>query len=692
MALYAKAAGGNWSSAGTWSTTGSGGGDSSGPPTASDNVIFESGSGAVTIDATALARSVDCTAGTGDYAGTLTHNSAINLAIGDGTAGASNVALKFSAGMTYTKGSTTTSSISFVSTSATQQTITLAGKVLGNTTQSGAGSSYLLSDAFAANGTTSTTLTITHGTFNSGNQTIAVGTFNSNAATVRTVTLGTSTLTVNSINLTTTTNLTFSAASSTFNCASTFTGGGLTYGTVNLAQTSGTLTVNGANSYGTLTLTGPASKTAIFSMAADQTVSGTFTVNGNSVTNRVKLQSSVEGTARTITAATVAASHVDIQDITGAGAGSWNLSAITGNSGDCGGNSGITFTTAATQTATGTASFSWSTHGWTSRVPLPQDDVIVNNAFIAGRTVTTDMPRWGKNITFGCTGSPALSNSIAGTIYGSLDLTGVASTAGGGTLVFESSGSSSITTVGLSIPWSFTFNRPGNTYTLQDALSMTVGITLNYGTFDANDFNVTATFFSSNNSDTRILNMGNGTWTLTNTGSIWTTAVITGFTLNPEGSTIVVNNATATSKTFAGGGLTYNNLTVSGDNVIISGANTFNTLAVNTAGLANGLKLTVSIIQTITSLTTNGSVGNLAKLVSTTGGTQATIKKAASGVIVTDYMSIQDIALSTVNSPNWYAGANSTNVSGNTNITFAAQTYAPQPPNAVGIPLAIMCM
>lgn len=51
--LYAKAAGGNWSSANTWSTTSSAGGDNSGPPLATDDVIFDTGStGTVTVDTT----------------------------------------------------------------------------------------------------------------------------------------------------------------------------------------------------------------------------------------------------------------------------------------------------------------------------------------------------------------------------------------------------------------------------------------------------------------------------------------------------------------------------------------------------------------------------------------------------------------------------------------------------------------
>lgn len=60
--LFAKAAGGNWSAAGTWSTTSSAGADNSGPPTNANDVIFDSGStGTVTVNTTTcVAKTVTC--------------------------------------------------------------------------------------------------------------------------------------------------------------------------------------------------------------------------------------------------------------------------------------------------------------------------------------------------------------------------------------------------------------------------------------------------------------------------------------------------------------------------------------------------------------------------------------------------------------------------------------------------------
>jgi hypothetical protein len=54
--LYAKAAGGNWSAAGTWSNVSSAGADNSGPPTSVIDVVFDAGSvGTVTVDTTSCA-------------------------------------------------------------------------------------------------------------------------------------------------------------------------------------------------------------------------------------------------------------------------------------------------------------------------------------------------------------------------------------------------------------------------------------------------------------------------------------------------------------------------------------------------------------------------------------------------------------------------------------------------------------
>jgi hypothetical protein len=121
-----------------------------------------------------------------------------------------------------------------------------------------------------------------------------------------------------------------------------------------------------------------------------------------------------------------------------------------------------------------------------------------------------------------------------------------------------------ITTNGKSLV-NLTFNGVGGGWTLQDALtanSTARSITLTNGSFNANGFAVTYGLLSSTNSNTRTLTLGNGLWTLTGTGTVWTTATTTGLTFNKGSSDILLSDTSTSSRTFAGGGLTYNKLTI----------------------------------------------------------------------------------------------------------------------------------
>jgi len=106
--------------------------DNASVPTAADDVIFDNsanGNSPCTINGTPVCRSITTTA----YTNTITHSAAVTLSIGDGTAGSGNVALAFGT-FTYTLGNAATSAISFISTSATVQTVNFNGKTTGNVT------------------------------------------------------------------------------------------------------------------------------------------------------------------------------------------------------------------------------------------------------------------------------------------------------------------------------------------------------------------------------------------------------------------------------------------------------------------------------------------------------------------------------------------------------------------------------
>lgn len=673
--IVASASGGTraWSDTNTWV-----GGV---VPTAADSVQIAAASGNVTIDTGAVCRGLDCTT----YTGTLTHNAAATLTIGDATAALSNIALKLVSGMTYTLGNATTSAINFISTSATVQTVDFAGKTSGNVTYNATSNGSWQMTGTHNTGVTAT-VTLTKGTLDVNAQTCSWGLFNSNNSNVRSLTLGAAAITVtgasaNVWDISTATSLTLSAASSTITCNGagvTIAGGGSkTYGTVNLTG-SGTAQLNGTGViYTNLNRTGTAVGTDAISYSAVATVTGIWTLAGNSITNRLLVQSNTLGTARTITnsGATQTWSNVDFMDITLGTA--YDASAITGGSGDGGGNANITFTTAATQTWSGTSGGTWSGNAWSGRVPLPQDDVVINAAFSASQTVTTDMVRLGKSISWaGATGSPTWSaGAIANaSMFGSLTLISGMSLTTAQTLTLRGRGSHTITSAGKTIPSAVTVMAPGGTYTLQDAFSASGVLSLTNGGLDANNFNVTIPSLAASSSNTRSLTAGTGTWTLTATGTqnIWNFTVTTALTFSGASATYVVSAASANTRTFVGGGQTFGTLTytVAGSTgaLVITGANTLLTINFSDASNARTLTLPSSATTTVTTFNVNGTSGKLMTINSSTPGTAATLSKA-SGTVSSDYLSIQDSAAT--GGAAWYAGANSTNVSGNTGWIFS---------------------
>ncbi len=502
-ARYLKAAGGNFNGA-NWSATSAAGVDSL-TPTAVDDCILELASGNLTINSGSVCRSLDCTSGVGTYAGTITHTASVTLSIGDGTAGAGSVALKLRCG-TYTLGDPVSSAISFISTSATQQTIDYGSKTSGSVTINGAGSNYQLTAAI----TTTGAWTYTAGT-----------TFSANGQTITTT-----------------------------QSSSTFGGGGKTYATVQL-NGGGIATVTGTNTFSALSRVGTAATNNSLSFSADQTVTASMTCQGaNATTQRLLVTSNTRGTARTITrtgAAMDAWQNVDVEDIVFDTV--FDASAITGGSGNCGGNTNITFSTPLTvyyQTGTSdnvstTAKWFLATNGGggAGRAPLAQDigRFDANSVTAGSVTITQDMQRTGSLDFTGVTNSPTFSNSLS-TVYGSLTLaTGIGTYSGTSTLRFVTRGTVSITSAGQTITNAINVDSPGGTVMIADAF-VTSGsaFTLTQGTHAVANVTFQAVQYISNSSNVRTITQGTGVWTITGNGAtIWSLATVTNctFTTRP---------------------------------------------------------------------------------------------------------------------------------------------------------------
>jgi hypothetical protein len=428
------------------------------------------------------------------------------------------------------------------------------------------------------------------------------------------------------------------------------------------------------------------------------------TISGNSSINRVQILSGTLGTARTITVASGTYANADFQDITFANGGSdLNLSAITGLSGDCGGNtiSGggtLTFTAAAAQTWSGTTSGNWSTNAWTTRVPLPQDNVTISSEFITGQTVTSDMPRAGKSITWnnsytGITkpkwAFPA-SSSIS--IYGSLVLDADMSMNVGSSANFTFSGRATdmpvegwiISSAGVNFnSGNQRIQAFGATYILQNDFRPYT-LFIENGTFDANDNNIFAYIFYSNGTYTRTINMGSGTWSLAANTPIFVSS--SGMTFNCETSTISLT-ITAAAMTFNGSTLTYHNILLAPGafDAVFNGGFTFNNMEMASAGTRTiKFEKSKTFTMTGTSFLNGSATGTIT--ISSSDGIAAFKLSKASGIVVVDYANVSYADIDGV--AKWFLTSNSTpypNPNQNGNLDWSSDTTAPTDPTVSAV-------
>ena len=675
--IVAAAGGGNWSAGGTWV-----GGVA---PGTGDDAQLTSTSGNVTIDTTTcVCRSLDCTG----YTGTLTHISTNKLSIGDGTAGAGSKALTLVNGMTYAPAAGAI--IDFVSSSATQQTVDFANKSAGAirfTT-----GSYIL--ARNTNVAATAVWTVQGATFNTGNFNLS---WQSTGRGSFTITSGTATLGSSTIDLANTgTAATFwtysggtlNAGTSTIkSIAGTFAGGGQTYSTVQhtAASSSGSVApITGANTFTNLTLKAQASSFGGVSLGANQTVTGTLTLTGNSTTQRLFVCTDTTGTARTITAASITGQYTDFWGITGAGVGSWDLSAMTGGSGDCGGNTGITFTTPQNNYAVGVSTTAnWSTASiWANssggsassgRIPLPQDTAFIDSNSGAGTKITINLPRvgavnWNKS-NLEC----AIGNDV--NFCMGLTITSALLLSGSFTAIFIGGGSQTINTNNTSTPWNMFLGAFG-TYTLGGAWTSTGTFTISAGTLDTSGYAVTIPTFAFTGSIAKTFTLGATTLTLNSTaaGTIFDT-VFANTTVSAASSTIVISAASANTRTFAGNGNTFGTLTytVAGSTgtLAITGSNSFDTINFSDVTNARTLQFAGGSTTTIrTNFNVNGTSGKL-MTISRSSASTTTVSKTSGTYISIDFVSMTNIVTNSA-APRKFAGANSTNGGGNTNWIFTA--------------------
>lgn len=532
-----------------------------------------------------------------------------------------------------------------------------------------------------------------------GNVTVTAGTLTTGAFTsnftsltsitgTRTLTLTNSTINITGTsgtpwNVTTGGTLTQTMTGSTIN----FTGGAantaltITQPAANAFVTisitgAGNWTLTNGNTFTSLTYTSTTNKTDIFALGGNISVgTGTLVLTGNSSVNRAFVKSTVLGTTRSITAnsgATVTTTNWDVQDINMAG--TFSTGATASSIGDALGNtfgwSSVQPDVSATQTYSGSGGAdNWSNAArWTSRPPLPQDDVILP-ASPAGSVLTADQPRMGRNITASNFDRTLSFASTPNTIFGNVTLGTDATYSGTQGLTLAGRGAQTITSNGRGFTQAIIMSAYNGSYTLIGNMFNGSNLTLTDGALVGGLYIIQVNRFLSNVSTSRIINGGlfvvgaitTNPWNITASGL----SILNSPSVNFSGSV-------TGSVQFDGGGFTYGTLNWSSPTstgiLIITGANTFAALqsdntTTRTWQFPNG------VTQTILpgGWKISGKAGAVTSIISDSSGLLATLSMRA-GNVKTNYLSIKDSTVT--GGANWYAGQNSTNVSGNSGWNF----------------------
>lgn len=659
------AAGGNWS-ANAWAASSGAGVSTDNFPLAQDTAIIENTglntSATVTIDAAF------------SFTGSLSMQTRTNAF----TLGGSNP-MTFYGDLTLSSAVTLSYNGTITFSGRNTQIVTSAGKSFNsNLTIDSYNGTIELADAFSCSGNN---LTVTNGTFDTKNYNVTIGNLSSSNSNIREIRLGSSTVSLGGgtpIGFATSTNLTLNAGTSQINITAnpgiSINGDNLTFYDVSFTGTGGTsaVAINFNNcQFRNLTFTATAATgLRLVQFSGNNTITGTLTVAGASPIRRIFVQSTTFGTTRTLTVGTLSATDCDFRDITIAGAAAGSSPTRAGN---CGGNTGITFPAAKTVYWNLAGAQNWSATAWApgsggtpdiNNFPLAQDTAVFDNTGSVTGTITIDQA-WNIG-TFDAslrTSAMTLNVNALALIFGDWKF-GTGITHGGGSgITFSKRGTQTITSNGITFNSQIIVDSITGTLQLADALLMGSIRQLNLvsGTFDAVSYNVTLGQLSAAGAVVKTLKMGSGTWTLSGASTVWDfTGSNTAFYKGT--ANIVLSDTSTSARTFNGGGLSYNKLTIGGTTGIstttITGNNQFTELA-STKTVAHTIALG-STIQTFGKWTVTGTVGNLVTL--TGSGTSHILAGACTSGI--DYLAMGSIGFSSSSPGEFYAGANSTGTAG----------------------------
>lgn len=225
----------------------------------------------------------------------------------------------------------------------------------------------------------------------------------------------------------------------------------------------------------------------------------------------------------------------------------------------------------------------------------------------------------------------------------------------------------------------FDANSGGGVVTVNttvNVISITSGAFTGTLDFSANNNNVTLQTFNNSGTGVRTFNMGNGTWTITGTGTCWTQAITTSLTFNANLSVLTFTATSGTTRTFSpGAGLTYATVSIGGN----TGGGTLQTSVAFTIGTLNITapnSFSSSGTVTVTNaLNLNGiSLSSMIYLSSVTVGTVNTISSANNGAFT--YCAFRDITFA---GGGTFTATNSLDLGHNSGITITAPSAGRAP-------------
>jgi hypothetical protein len=308
---------------------------------------------------------------------------------------------------------------------------------------------------------------------------------------------------------------------------------------------------------------------------------------------------SSQGTQATITAQShdVNSTDFDFCDIVIAGTAAPISGTRFGNTGNC---SGINFDAPKTVYRNHVSLGGWYDPAWATsatgtpngnNAPLPQDIATFTQTGSSAATISNGAIIVGSLDTSLRTTSLTFNTNIS--ICGNVVLGSGTVVSAAGIYTKKRTGIQTITSSGKTFSYIVVDNGPNGNVVLNDAFTANVAslecFVMNSGNFDANIYNVTigTTGFNSLANFTKIstinrkLNMGTGTWTITNGsgGASWNASANSNLTIYANTSTILISN---TNINFVGGNYAYNKITHTGNAVTtttISGNNSFSEIS-----------------------------------------------------------------------------------------------------------------